>query len=67
MEKFAYSIKETASLIGLGYVKTCELMTTGELETFTVGRRRLCSPEAIQKYISRREAAERRGAGILAR
>ena len=59
MDKLAYPISEAAELIGIGYVKCYELISSGELETFRVGRRRLCSAAAIQRYIERQEAAER--------
>ncbi len=59
MEKLAFSVSETAKILGLGYVKTYEEIRTGRLRTFRVGRRRLCSAAAIQRYIERQEAAER--------
>ncbi len=58
MDKLAYAIPEAAELIGVGYVKCYELISSGELETFRVGRRRLCSVAAIQRYIERQEAEE---------
>ncbi len=60
MDKLAYPIPEAADLLGVGYVKVYELIREGELETFRVGRRRLCSAAAIQRYIERQEAEERR-------
>ncbi len=59
MDKLAYPIPEAAEELGIGYVKCYELISSGELETFRVGRRRLCSGAAIQRYIQRQEAAER--------
>ena len=59
MLKLAYAVPEAADLLGIGYVKLYELIRRGELETFRVGRRRLCSAAAIQRYIERQEAVER--------
>ena len=59
MDKLAHAIPDAAELIGVGYVKCYELISSGELETFRVGRRRLCSAAAIQRYIERQEEAER--------
>jgi excisionase family DNA binding protein len=59
MQKLAYPIPEAAELIGVGYVKFYQLIGSGELDTFRVGRRRLCSAAAIERYIKRQEAVER--------
>ena len=63
MEKLAFSVSETAKILGLGYVKTYEEIRTGRLRTFRVGRRRLCSAEALRDYIERCEAEERANRG----
>ena len=59
MRQMAHSIPETAKLLGVGIVKTYGLVRNRELETFCVGRRRLCSTAAVARYIEKREGAER--------
>uniref|UniRef100_E6PBZ9 Helix-turn-helix domain-containing protein n=1 Tax=mine drainage metagenome TaxID=410659 RepID=E6PBZ9_9ZZZZ len=52
----AVSVPEAARRIGVGHSTAKMLYKTGELRSFTVGRRRLVTCDAIAEYIARREA-----------
>ena len=52
------SIKNTEEALNLGHTKVCELIADGDIESIKIGRRRLITPEAINKFIARREAGE---------
>ena len=52
------SIKNTEEVLNLGHTKVCELIADGDIESIKIGRRRLITPEAISKFIARREAGE---------
>lgn len=55
--RIAYPPNEVGPLIGLGRSTVFELIATGELRSFTVGRRRLVSAAAIDEFILQRDAA----------
>ena len=52
------SLKDTEAALNLGHTKVCELIADGDIESIKIGRRRLITPEAISKFIARREAGE---------
>ncbi|MBP8299413.1 MAG: helix-turn-helix domain-containing protein [Planctomycetes bacterium] len=57
----AYSLSDAARTIGIGSTKLNELIRSGDLATFTVGRRRLVRAEDLVAFIcQRRRAASRR-------
>ena len=53
-----FSIKNVEEALNLGHTKVCELIADGDIESIKVGRRRLITPEAINRFIARREAGE---------
>jgi hypothetical protein len=55
-EPLAVPVRKGARLMGIGLSKAYELMKAGELETFTVGRSRLITPQAMQNFINKRQA-----------
>jgi len=55
----AYSIDTALRRLAIGRTKLYELIAAGELDTYTVGKRRFVSHSAIERFISRREAAEK--------
>lgn len=55
--KAAYSIKEFEQAIGISHSTMYELLAAGEIRTFTIGRRRFISAEALKEFIEKREAA----------
>lgn len=59
----AVSVAEAGRRIGVGHSTAKTLCRTGELRSFTVGRRRLVTYHAIAAYIAGREtnASEERG------
>lgn len=47
----AVSVGEAAKLLGLGKTKVYEMLRSGELQSRTVGRRRLVSMGSIQSFM----------------
>lgn len=61
MEPLAVSPKDAFAAIGVGVTKGYELINSGELESFMVGRSRRITTESIRAFVARqlenREAA----------
>ena len=55
----AFPIRTAFQMLGVSPVKGYDLLGAGELNTYTVGRRRYASLTAIKDFIARREAADR--------
>lgn len=53
-QRLSYRPAEVRALIGLGRTKVGELLSTGEIESFVVGRARLVPRAAIQRWLSHR-------------
>lgn len=51
MEKFAYSIKETAAALGVGRTSIYAMIGDGRLETFKVGRRTLIKADSVRRLV----------------
>jgi len=51
MERFAYSINETAHALSLGRTSIYAMIADGRLETFKLGRRTLVKAESIRRLI----------------
>lgn len=51
MEKFAYSIHETAHLLSVGRTSVYQLIGDGRLESFKLGRRTLIKASSIKRLI----------------
>ena len=51
--KTLLSVTDFMASTGLGRTKTYELIGSGELETVTVGRRRLVPAEALEDFVAR--------------
>ena len=51
MEKFAYSITETAAALGVGRKSIYAMIGDGRLETFKVGRRTLVKVESVRRLV----------------
>lgn len=47
----AVSPEEAAAMLGVGRTTTFNLIATGELTSFTVGRRRLVPVSAVVKFV----------------
>jgi len=58
LPRFSLSIDETAESIGTSRQTVYDLINAGELDSFKIGRRRLISTEAIQRWIRAKEAKE---------
>lgn len=54
--QLAYSMPEAARALGIGVSTLYLLIARGEIQTFTIGRRRVVSARAIERFIQRREA-----------
>ena len=53
----AYSVERAIDVLATSRRTIYEVIRTGELRTYTVGRRRYISAEAVREFIARREAA----------
>ncbi len=48
------TVKDIENALQLGHTKVSELIRTGEIESFKIGRRRMSTPEALKKFIERK-------------
>jgi hypothetical protein len=55
--KLAYSIKEFEKAAGIGHSQIYLLIASGELKSFSVGRRRFISVDAARRFVAGREMA----------
>lgn len=55
-ERIAYPIDEGFKVAGVTRTRGYQLIATGELETFRLGRRRMVTRRALQRCIDRLEA-----------
>jgi excisionase family DNA binding protein len=56
--KPAYEVPEVRVALGnISHQKVYDLFNAGELKSFTIGRRRLVSHEALMEFIRKREQA----------
>jgi excisionase family DNA binding protein len=51
MERFAYSINETARALSLGRTSIYAMIADGQLETFKLGRRTLVKAGSIRRLV----------------
>jgi excisionase family DNA binding protein len=58
VEKLAYSIEEAKALVPIGRTKYFELIASGQLESITVGRRRLITAESLRRFVERLAAEQ---------
>ena len=57
-QRQAYSVEDACTQCGgIGKVKFYELLASGELKSFKIGRRRFVSAQAIAEFIAKREQA----------
>ena len=54
LERLAYPVPDAAHQIGISRAYLWALIADGEIDTFTIGRRRLVSRDALQDFINRR-------------
>lgn len=52
MERFAYSINETARALSMGRTSIYAMIADGRLDAFKLGRRTLIRVESIQRLIN---------------
>ena len=52
MEQLLLSIPEAARVLGIGRSKLYEIMAGGELDTVTIGRRRLVRADSVRALAS---------------
>ena len=57
MQALTMSITDAAKALSVSRPTIYKLIQTGKLNTFTIGRRRLVTPEALNKFIKARELA----------
>ena len=56
-DALSYGVEEAAERIGLGETTFKELIATGQIKTFKVGRRRLVSRRALEAFVAKMERA----------
>ncbi|WP_298018583.1 helix-turn-helix domain-containing protein [uncultured Parasphingopyxis sp.] len=57
MEPKLLSIADTAKVLGVGRSKLYAVINDGDLDTVTVGRRRLVTVASIERFVERLQAA----------
>jgi excisionase family DNA binding protein len=57
-ETVAVNVREAADRLGLGYVKTYELISSGELRSIRVGSRRLVPVMALNEFVEKKLAEQ---------
>ncbi|NIK34437.1 excisionase family DNA binding protein [Xanthomonas arboricola] len=61
-ERLTYSVDEAARATGLGKSNFYKILASGEIESFTIGKRRMVSARALRQFIEQKEReASRRG------
>ena len=55
MHTFSMSITDAAKALNVSRPTIYKEIQAGRLHTFTIGRRRLVSPEALREYVKARE------------
>lgn len=58
MEKLLYRPEEAAEALGVGRTTVYALLASGEIESLTVGRRRLIPKDALEKFVQRSREAQ---------
>lgn len=56
-DALAYSVDEAGERLGVGKTTFEDLVATGQIKTFKVGRRRLVSRRALESFIEKKERA----------
>lgn len=59
-DKLAYRIPEASDVSGIGRTKLYEEISSGRLESISVGRRRLIPADALEAYLNRLHEEQRR-------
>ncbi|WP_426572151.1 helix-turn-helix domain-containing protein [Aquihabitans sp. McL0605] len=57
MDRLAYPITDAAERIGVGRTTLYGLIESGDLESVTIGRRRLVTEDALRAFLARRAQA----------
>lgn len=52
MEPLSVTVRTAAQMMGLGLTKTWELASSGQIETFKVGRRTLVKVESLRRLVN---------------
>lgn len=56
-DKLSYSVDEAMAALGIGRNAFYKAVSSGELATFSVGKRRLVSRRALEEFVQKREQA----------
>ena len=56
--KIAYSIKEVANTLGCGMNTTYELVHSGELASFKIGRKIMIPTRAVEEFVNNKLKAQ---------
>ncbi|MGE4323673.1 MAG: helix-turn-helix domain-containing protein [Sphingobium sp.] len=61
MDVITCSVSDAARALGLGRTRVYELLNSGQIESFTLGRRRLVKVNSIRKLVADNESKEKGG------
>lgn len=54
-DALAYTVDEAAERLAIGKTLFEDLISSGEIKTFKIGRRRLVSRTALEKYVAKKD------------
>ena len=63
LQPLAYRVGQAAQVIGIGTTSMGELIRTGQLPSFTVGRCRLVAEEDLRAFVASRRSESRKRIG----
>jgi excisionase family DNA binding protein len=61
--KLLLSAEEAADMLAIGRSKVFEMMASGELESFTIGRRRVLPVAGLREFVERQRQGQEKGEG----
>jgi len=59
-QQLAHSLTDAARSLNIGTTKLGELVASGEIPSFKIGRRRLVTPDALAEYVRKVSASQAR-------
>jgi excisionase family DNA binding protein len=56
-DKYLFTVREAAKLLGLSRTKVYELIRSGDLESFHIGRSRRIARQALDRFVAKLDNA----------
>lgn len=60
-DKLLLSAEQAAEMLAIGRSKVFEMMASGELESFTIGRRRVLPVAGLREFVERQRQGQAEG------